>query len=252
MKISNQFFKTTILLFVASFLFIGCSSDDDNMGDSPEMGDNPEFAIFEKDIILPTALENNSDPKAQELVSDITFMKMYQNYAGFTQVPPGADVSHEPIDATGSFDRTTFDNSTDYTVYTYSYGGATIAYQFSVQNGMDVVEVFYSSPETNGFVRYMELQQSQDGQNGSLKFIGLEDDSYVYQWVWEVNADDSMDITFNVADDSIMYEMHYNPDMSGNLEIYWDNTLQTEFHWNADGSGSWINHSTGENGSWTV
>ncbi|HLS30800.1 MAG TPA: hypothetical protein VK021_08090 [Flavobacteriaceae bacterium] len=252
MKFSSKIFKTTIVLFISSLLFIGCSSDDDNMEDPPTMGDNPDFTLLETDIILPTALESNSDPKAQELVSHISMVKQYESYTALTQVPPGAEVSHEPIDPTGSFQRKPFDNSISYTVYTYSYGEATIAYQFSVQNGMNVVEIFYSGFETNGFVKYMELRQSQDDQNGSLKFLGFEDYDYLYQWVWEVNSDDSIDITFNMADDVAKYEMHYNPDMSGTLKIYYENELNLEYSWNVDGSGNWINYITGESGSWSV
>jgi len=117
---------------------------------------------------------------------------------------------------------------------------------------MNVVEIFYSGPETNGFISYMDLRQSQDGQNGTIKFLGFGDDSYVYQWVWEENADGSIDITFDMADDTAKYEMHYNPDMSGTLKIYYENELNLEYSWNVDGSGNWINHITGESGSWSV
>lgn len=248
LKLTKKFF----FLFLAGSFLIACSSDDDSSGDQPDDNQMADITFLEEEIVLPQALQNQTDQHAVELVSRVESIKSFGAYAAFTQVPPGADVSHEPIDATGSFDRpepTTL-AAVDYTVYTYDYGQGTIAYQFSHQDGMDVVEIFYSTPETNGFVPYMDVRQTPDGNSGTMKFLGLEDNSYAYQWTWEINADDSILITFDIGGESFNYEMLYNPDMSGYLYYYDGNTMILEFNWNADGSGSWANHMENTSGSW--
>lgn len=251
MKTTRKFLGYTGMVLLSLFLFVGCSSDDDN--GSKNASDTPDFTLLETPIILPSALENHSDPHAQQLVGEIDMVSSYQSYAAFTQVPPGAEVSHQPIQATGSLDRpATTNNSVQYTVYTYSYlGYITIAYQFSVQNGMDVVEIFYSSTETNGFIKYIDIRQTQDGKSGTMKFLGLYMDDYVYQWDWQENPDGSLFITMHNSGFNINYEMMYYPDQSGYLKYYWDGQLQMEFHWNANGSGTWVDYSTSTNGSWS-
>lgn len=255
MKVSN-FTKKFLVLFLGVTLVMSCSKDDDNSGGQSDNNPKADITFFQKEIVLPQALQNQTDMHAQDLVSRVESIKSFGMYAAFTQVPPGADVSHEPIDATGSFDRpepTTL-SSTNYTVYTYSYGGeVTIAYQFSVQDGMDVVEIFYSSPETNGFVKYMDIRQTQDGNNGTMKFFGFEDGSYLYKWTWQINDDGSILINFNIGQDidgNISYEMLYHEDMSGYLKYYEGSTLSLEFNWNANGSGNWTNYLDGTSGSW--
>lgn len=250
MKTTSKFFSSLFIL-CGLFLFIGCSSDDDK--GSVDSSNTPEIALLETEIILPQSMQNHSDPQVQELNSDIETISIYQMYAGFTQIPPGADVSHEPIEATGSFERpNTITNSTQYTVYTYSYMGyITIAYQLSVQDGMNVVEIFYSSPETNGFIKYMDFRQTLDGTSGTMKFLGLEDDEYLYKWTWNTNSDGSIFITMNMYGDIAYYELLYYPDYSGTLKYYLEGQLYMEYHWNSDGSGSWINHSNSTSDSWS-
>jgi|GEM_PF-2493877 len=250
MKVSRNF---NLFLVVLSLLFfVGCSSDDDHVNaedPASDIKDTPEFAIFERDLKLPTALKQSTDPQAQILQSHFQTVTLYQSFQAFTEVPQEADVSYEPIEATGSFNRYTTYDTPDYTVYTYSYGYTTIAYQFSIQNGMNVVEIFYSDEETNGFIRYMELRQSLDDTHGSLKFLG-DEDYYVYEWTWQVNPDDSMDVTMTVFDEDWKFELTYYPDMSGSLIMIIDGEIDSEYHWNADGSGTWIDHTFDESGSW--
>lgn len=250
MKTTSRLLDYAMIAFFSLFLTVGCSSDDDNVSD--DISNTPDFTLLETEIILPQVLQNHSDPYAQELVSEVDLVTTYQSYAAFTQVPPGAEVSHQPIQATGSWDRPyTTNNSVQYTVYTYSYMGyITIAYQFSVQNGMDVVEIFYSSPETNGFVKYIDIRQTQDGKNGTMKFLGLDDDEYVYKWTWQTFPDESLLINMDMYGFA-NYEMLYYPDQSGYLKYFWDGQLQMEFHWDADGSGTWIDYTNSTNGSWS-
>lgn len=143
------------LIFLRVALLASFSEDDDAAG-GVQSDDNQmaEITFFQEEIILPQGLQNQTDSHAQELVSRVESIKSFGMCAACTQVPPGAEVSPEPITATGTYGRPASASSSfssiNYTVYTYSYGGEiTSAYQFSEQDGMEVVEIFYSSPETN-------------------------------------------------------------------------------------------------------
>src|SRR5699024_2428285 len=137
----------------------------------------------------------------------------------------------------------------DYTVYTYTSNGTTIVYQFSVQNGYDVFEMFFDIQNDNlGMAKFYEIKQSLDDTHGSMSwFIGQQEPLFL--WTWQINADDSIFLTMAYTA-AVHYEMMIYPDNSGHLEIYNENARYMEFLWNGNGSGSWTNHQSGESGSW--
>src|SRR5690625_3750090 len=154
----KKLFKPFRLLFVFLIISstIACSSDDDEIADvSNDEVNVPEIPLVETEIILPEALRNNTDPKAQELVQEIALVKLYENYIGFTMVPPGAETGHEPIITSDNSGKNTTQSAIDYTVYSFSYQGTGVIYQFSEQNGMDVIEIFIAVMGTDEYLKYM-------------------------------------------------------------------------------------------------
>ncbi len=245
---SLQFLKPLFILFIGTALLTSCSSDE-NETPNPLQQNTPDLMLFEQSIELPSALVNETDMHAQQLVGRVNSLKAFSVYQFFTIVPPGAEVSHTPIAPGTSAHRHTTMATTDYTVYTYTYENETIAYQYSTQNGMEVIEIFVDDGTTNGFIKLMEIQQTPDGTQGTLTFYDSNDGVDIY-WTWQIFPDDHVKITFNNGTSTMNMEMNYYPDMSGDLKIFEDNALTLEWTWNSDGSGTWVNHGSNESGSW--
>lgn len=246
--------KTTYVMLLAFITILaGCSSDDDSGNDPQDPGSDQGITepfglgeIYQKDLDLPTHLNQSPDEKAMELVSDYAEVISFQDDSDIAEVPAGAEMSHEPVNVgTGkSTDRQGY----DYTVYTFTAGGVTTIYQFSVQNGQEVFELFQSYEEGGlGLTKLYEIRQSMDGTSGTASF-------YIFgaavTWTWQINADGSVFITYGVGGSTLVYEAQLNPDGSGYLKVYLTDSLQTEYHWSADGSGTWTDNTTGESGSW--
>src|SRR5699024_5804636 len=253
MKKTIKLFRLLFTLLFLSFA-IACSSDDDEVADpSNEEVNVPEIPLIETEIILPEAIKNNPDPKAQELVQEIALVKLYENYIGFTMIPPGAEVGHEPIITAENSGKNTSHSAIDYTVYSFSYQGTGVIYQFSEQNGMEVIEVFISMMGSEYF-KYMEIRQTLDGKSGSMQVFGFEEEEFTAEWEWQINSDGTIDVyagMYSGGNAGLVYDLHYNPDdNSGNLKVYLEGQLQAELTCYGNGSGTWINHITGETGSW--
>ncbi|MDQ7916586.1 hypothetical protein RBU60_03285 [Mesonia sp. MT50] len=249
--------KTTYLILLALLsMMTSCSSDDDlaeNPQDpGPSQGTTAPFdlgEIYQKDLTLPTQLNQSTDENAMGLVSKYEEVIGFQDDSDIAQVPPGAVLSHDPVQAGNG--RSTANEDYDYDVYTYTVGGTTLIYQFSVQNGEEVFELFQDidGDELDMMLLY-EVRQSMDGATGTASFYFF---GAAITWTWQVNADESILMTMQIPNGingGILYEAMLYPDNSGYLSFYVGNDLNLEYHWSGDGSGTWVNHTNNESGSW--
>lgn len=248
--------KPYLILLAFLSLMASCSSDDDSVNNPQNPGTNQEVTtpfnvgeIYQKDLTLPTHLNQSADINAIDLVSKYEEVISFQDDSDIAEVPAGAVMSHEPVQAGSG--RSTAVANIDYTVYTYTYSGLTYVYQFSVQDGQEVFELFhnYGDSET-GLMLIYELRQSMDGSNGSASFYIF---GQALTWTWQINADGSTFITMEIPNNingGVLYEAMLYPDNSGYLNFYIGNDLNLEYHWSSDGSGTWINHANNQNGSW--
>lgn len=257
---NSKIFMPLMFLCMGTFLLTttSCSKDEEPMDQQETDTEGFHAGLFSKEVpTLPAPLNSNTDSHAEDLVDEfeetIDFMENE-----FMDIPPGAEVSHTPV-STGSGRPTSGANATsvEYTVYMYNLFGYYFAAQFSVQNGIDVFEMFIKSGEF-GYLKYMEIRQNPEGTNGTMKLWinALSPDIFGppdltnpdTTTTWLINADGSIFIT--EISYNIKIELLYNTDMSGNMKIYEDGQLITEYTWNSSGAGTWTNYEAGMSGSW--
>lgn len=251
MKTKTNLLKTALYLFMGAALWTSCSKDDDKSPSNPENPSAPfEANIFKEKLNLPESINSSSDPKAKELSSEFDEVTAFKEYSDIMTVPPGATISNEPVQ-TGNGKPGGNAMTTDYTVYTYSYGEMTMIYQFSVQNGYDVFELFYDYKNELGIIKFFEIRQSLDGTHGTMSYFGNADGSGggFWNWEWTLAADGTIYVTMDMFG-VYVYEMVLNPDNSGHLEIYTNGNMYVKYTWTASGSGTWNNYSDGTSGSW--
>lgn len=249
-------YKIALFFFIGTaFMFTSCSKDDDNNnggGNGGQTIDPPfEAVIFDEAMTLPSNLHPEMGQTVENLIYNFDETVSFQDNADLMTIPPGSEVSHEEIVPGTLFPRSTESTSSiDYTVYTYSYGSGSIAYQYSVQNGMNVLEIFISTTETDAFIKMFEITQAQDGLSGTMTFFMFG--TAAQTWTWQINADGSIFIVYDFGTE--MYqssiELLYYPDMSGNMKLYTNGALTQEFNWDSTGSGTYTNYETGETVSW--
>lgn len=257
---NSKIFTLCMFLCMGTMLLTtsSCSKDD-----APKNEENPNGTITapfqtslfaEKIPELPKDLNSFTDPHAVELVNNFEEVTTYADNKDIMTIPPGSVLSHTPVTPDGGRPAN-LNNAvaTDYTVYTYTVtsGGETfkMIYQFSVQNGMDVFELFMSS-EKIGTVKWFEIRQSQDGKSGTMtsSLLGVT----AFTWTWEIQPDGEIFITYSYGsgDYKSTWKLHYNEDMSGNMKLYSQGQLTLEYTWDATGHGTYINYIDGTNGSW--
>lgn len=246
-------FGVHFFLFVGLALMAVSCSEDDEATKKQTTGEAPfAVALFEKkQIELPSDVKTYDNVHAQELVGYFeSFTGIYEN-TGVMTVPPGAEVSHTPV-STGGNRPAARVVATDYTVYTYTVttgeGTVKMVYQFSVQNGQNVFELFMGTSKLEGLVKLFEIRQNKEGTKGTMKMFIFG--QVVSTWTWEIQADSSVFMTYTNSNDSFSMELTYNEDQSGHMELHSTGSLSVEYTWDSAGHGTWTNHKTGESGSW--
>lgn len=240
-----KFFLFVALLFVAT----ACSKDDEQSTDKPGGATTKapfEVSIFQGETIeLPEVIQKNNNPKAIDLASDFEELTSFYDDQDLFNIPVGA-VKSTSTTSVGSRPAAAAKSAAviEYTVYTYSYtaGGEMtyLIYQYSVQNGMDVVEIFMKS-DAIGTMKLASLQQRKDGKQGTMSMYIM---GFALQWTWTINDDGSVDISYILSNGN-RWDLHFKEDQSGTLRYYSNSELVYEYIWTAAGSGTFTNYREG-------
>lgn len=253
----SKIFTLCMFLGMGTMLMItSCSKDSKNEEEPTEAITAPfQTRLFAEEIpTLPTDLKTFTNAHAVELVDNFEEVTSYSDNKDIMTIPAGSVLSHTPVNLSNA--RPANMNNTaeiDYTVYTYTVKSSDqiieMIYQFSVQNGMDVFELFMGSNKLE-MMKMFEIRQTQDGKSGTMtsSLFGLS----AFYWTWEIQNDGSLFITYIIGsgDYKSTWKLHYNKDMSGNMKLFKQGNLGMEYTWDSTGHGTWSNYWEETNGSW--
>lgn len=143
-------------------------------------------------------------------------------------------------------------------VWTYSppQGGFTITVKAQVlDNGDQKWEIYFDGTISSGDTvvtvnnwKAAEGTISADGTRGEWTIYDYNSTTEVAHYSWTTADNGTVTATLEV--DNFKYVVVNNPDGSGNVKVYENDTLIFEATWNADGSGQWTNYENNTQGTW--
>lgn len=244
-------FKTLIYLLGFVVLFSACSNDDEEVAPEKDWED-VQVGLFSEEgqqIMVPEAMQQSSDPHVAAVntyILNATLLpSMYSTL--FIMPEEGAVKRSSPITASNARMA-----ASDYWVYEWGTDTASIAYQFYEEGGQQFFELFLNTAD-KGYFKWMEIVQSKDGKEGTMKWFDDAGESMV--WTWEVRDDESYYLTYHDIDEDYRYEIISNKDLSGSIKSYTEDNLDMEMEWDSAGNGSWKEYdgdSLVDEGEWTV
>lgn len=235
--------KTNTIKFLALFTLIlsitlsSCSNNEDNDNDVPEEDLSEvvmqDFASTINDIQIPASLSQSSDPYGSQVGFQVQLFKsLTAGFASLFTVPENALAAKK-----GS---KILSKSATTQTYTWSAEGITFNYKITEKSDRyefkyDIVSQAYSGNYMNGY-------QLKDGSVAEITFLDNGEESLNLKWT---NLDNIAKMEMDVGGSKLILESNLD-DNSGNMKIYDEGTLSTSITWNADGSGSFIDHLEGQ------
>ncbi|MEM7550292.1 MAG: hypothetical protein AAF363_11480 [Bacteroidota bacterium] len=257
----KSIFKTLFVLcvlFASPIFFISCSDDDE----VEELGtlSNVDPVVFERaeDVTVPDAMQQSTDPNAQEVNVTVAALSGFTAFSSFFVAPQGVqpDRINNPIVGTNQRTANVLRSET----YIFTSQGATVAFQISETADEFIFEYFFSLDGGNTYVLFYLAAQTKDGSSAFFELYDTDNGNIVFAYDFEVNPDDSVTVSFESFDSSGSVEESitgtFNPDDSGELEVFEGGNLIFEAEWDSVGNGSFTEFDSAGNiidsGSWTV
>lgn len=248
--------KKYLILALSMVVMIACSDDNDPIPNTPNTPQTPfSLNIFDDAsfVSVPNSMIQSGDAKASTAAAYVTVANGFLLFNAFFTPPAGLQPSSEKISAING--RATF----DFTVYKWTDGaGNGIAYQYSVQNGKHIVEVFIMSNGAD-YLKFIHAEQDENGSQGTMRFLDADgtDPSLVsFVYTWSISSIGIRNLILEDTEGSLKVDINSNPDLSGDMRVFENGSLTGSFAWDGAGNGSWIeynaNGSVADQGSWTV
>lgn len=233
-KTMKKFLKfNAIVLFSTTLLMVSCSVNDN---ESEPVEENlsevvmQDFSSTLNEIQLPTNLAQSSDPYASQVNFQMQFFKSLTSaFSSIFIVPDNAFVAKESA-------KQLVESATTQT-YTWSSQGITFNYKITEESDRYTFAYDIVSPEYTG--SYLNGYQLKDGSLAEINFFGNGEESLTLKWT---NLDDIAKMEMDVNDTKLVLESNLNNN-AGNMKVYEKGVLTSSFIWNADGSGTYTNHS---------
>ena len=232
--------KKYIKIFLTFALLLIISTACKDSATEPEQAAAESFTM--KEIKVPEALNNSSDPQAISVRTQILVLNSLPTlYGGWFTVASGPEQLAKVND-----DRT----------YTWNSNGVAITMKYSDTGDEIFREIFISgnyAGQTRANFKFLESRQKKDNSAGYFKLFDVSDGSSVTSWVWTTSADNVYSMTFS-SDDGDKLEVNSSPDKSGTMSQYENGVLISKTVWTASGTGEWWKYDNQGNvtdsGSW--
>lgn len=238
--------KTTIKKLVGIFslvcvvVFTSCSNDDEAGTSQQALSDvTQEFQSKVAQMDVPSSMSSSTNTYAQQATNYFTGIKnLGQSFSSLLTVPQGATTSYTSNNGLG---RSASANST---TYTWSSGGYTVTYIITEESDRYTFEYNIDGGPVNG--KLMDGYQLKDGSYAEFKMYsqGAVVNTFKF-WV------DGDIVTGEMETQAYIIRSESNlSDNSGNVKLYNGSSLEVEYNWNADGSGTYTNYLTNQTFTW--
>ncbi len=229
----SNFLKFALFSFIALIL-LACSKEDEMAPEDEEPVVAFAFDAQNPPIEVPSSLQSSSNENAIAINGILANANILSSYGAYFDVPEGAEFSTTPINTSNS----RVAGTSNVKIYTWSYSDANgtykMAYQISEDTNDYIFEIFFNYGD--GFTKLLEGRESKDAlRKGSLKWFDFSGgDTYLtYEWEEFSNGD----FEFNFITFSFKYEILVNADGSGEINSFYENTIEANYTWNANGTG---------------
>jgi len=228
------------LLIVAIFIlaFTGCKDDEAEL----EATKMKLIDRLEK-LNVPEVMRDSENPNAQQAVGYVDQVKGVQSYFSWFDVPE--DATREKSASLSGGD-----------VYYWSYGGASVWETYTESGSKYIWQIDIDYGTGTGRQKYMYSEEEKDGSYGNLKIFNIDQESekYVFMYEWKFDSNENANLVWKDYEESFVYEIQSNADLSGYAKLLSSGELIYHFLWNTDGSGSYKLYGDGEvyEESWTV
>ncbi len=245
-KYKNILSLSVLLLFSMGLIALsGCNKNDPE----PANGDDFKFGLFDLETITtPEAMQQSSDPHAQQANAQVLSLNTFKIYQAFFLFPGGAEKSNTPINGR---------RAGDYTVYRWSSGdGSEIAYQYR-QVGDEILFDIFVKENGSDYVKFIDGKQTISRSAGVMYIYekGFNSTTLVaVEYTWNYQNDTSTSSMKTFGDDEFLLEVVSKDDKSGVLTLKENGVISGTWSWNTAGAGTWVDYnadgSVNDQGSW--
>lgn len=224
----SRLYSFILILFLSIIFINGCSDDSTSSNNSDEP---PTLEM--RQIEIPAALTNSTDPHAQMAVAYITTANSFSGYAAFfTPVSGTSNNGEYQWTSNGLNIKMITDKSGDYYTWRIYISGN------------------YSGVTIDNWL-FMSAESLPDGSDGQLTVYDPVTQELAYGWNWWTGVDNIYNVNLEFAGGEL--EIVSYPDLSGSIDVYTDSMLDWVANWTSGGSGIWMDYEEGElyeSGSW--
>ncbi len=245
-KIATLFSTGLLIIFSIGIIFLSsCKSEDPE----PAIGDDFKLGLFDLETITtPEAMQQSSDPHAQQANAQVLSLNTFKIYQAFFLFPGGAEKSNTPINGR---------RAGDYTVYRWSSGdGSEVAYQYR-QVGDEILFEIFVKENGSDYVKFIDGTQTISRSAGVMHIYekGFNSTTLVaVEYAWDYQNGTSTSSMKIFGDDEALLEVVSKDDKSGELTLKENGIVRATWSWNAAGVGSWVDYnadgSVSDQGSW--
>lgn len=233
-----------LIVILGLIVLSACSDSDEKIIEEFEDKELSEvmdsFQTKVSEIEIPTALSNNSDSNAQTTATYFNVVKSYGLiFSAFFNVPENA--TSQRLNLAGR-------NSATGNTQTYTWSDGTSTINYTVTELVDRFTFAYEIQSPNYSGKVMDGYSLKDESRAELNMYDSSTGGSVLSLKWTfINNTATLDVK---SSDGSQFILTANPDNSGNLEIYENNSLSVKCTWTATGNGTLINYETGETFTW--
>ncbi|WP_299625487.1 hypothetical protein [uncultured Tenacibaculum sp.] len=235
--------KNLLIVFGLIILTACSDSNEENVIDNIDRDlseVNDDLVERLNDVVLPANLTSNSNLGAQQTTAIFsTFQALGTSFTTLFNIPANASSRQANVSSRNS-------NTLNSQTYTWSDGVTTVNYTISELIDRFTFVYDVTGPEFTG--KFMDGYNLKDGSYAEFNIYDTENGGVALNFKLTVTSTSvTCEFTDNDGNRSILVS---NSDGSGNLEIYENNTLTIRSTWNANGSGTLTDFSSGETFTW--
>lgn len=218
--------KLLFFLIVVALIstFNSCKKDVEEIAEAAKM------KLIERldKLDVPEAMRNSSNSNAQTAVGYVDMVKGVASYFSWFDVPEDA-VNEKSATISGD------------EVYFWTYMGTSVWETYTETSSGYVWQIDIDSGTGKGRQKYMYSEETKDGSYGILEIYDIEGESgnYVFMYEWTFDSKDNATLTWKDYEESFVYEVKSNANLSGSAQWWAEKALIYNFVWNTDGSGSY-------------
>jgi len=234
---TNKFFMMLAFIGLSLTLIIsGCKKDDDKDNTPEPVSKKPAIESKAEMIQVPEAMQQSTDPKAQEATLMVETMASLASY--FVYFDPPANATQIGTKSTNESWKWT---DGEYYYY-YTYQQTSTKYTWEIKLGTDG-ETYYD---------FLLAEEALDGKSGNIRIyydafyyegISTEDWYFDYSWEFDNSNNLTVDMYYYLGEEGYLrYYGKFMNNGSGELSYYIGQTMFYKMTWTATGSGQWYEY----------